>query len=116
MLFLREGMNWSSRVTVRRTTWKHKFCLTRSAGYGPYCGLAALAGDATVFTSGLRWNLHCDVLKMGVLTSSSNELLPLEPQPHGEEEESPPTTAQRTVIIETSAPIYWMCTISLGDR
>jgi hypothetical protein len=53
---------------------------------------------------------------MGVLTSSSNELLPLEPQPHGEEEESPPTTAQRTVIIETSAPIYWMCTISLGDR
>lgn len=42
---------------------------------GEICGLLPLYGDATVSTSGLKWNLDNQALKFGGLVSSSNELV-----------------------------------------
>ncbi|GBG28746.1 Thiamine pyrophosphokinase 1 [Hondaea fermentalgiana] len=55
----------------------------------PTCGLAPLAGPARVTTSGLRWNLSNQVLELGGLVSSSNEM------------------DGCTASIETDAPLLW---------
>lgn len=42
---------------------------------GSTCGLIPFAGSATVTTGGLKWNLENQIMSMGGLISSSNELL-----------------------------------------
>jgi thiamine pyrophosphokinase len=97
--------------------------------FGPICGFAALAGEAVVSTSGLRWNLTNELLKMGALISSSNELMPaVIPDSLSSSIDSLHAInctdtkvdhhhqcLPRVVTLESSTPIYWMCTIKLKE-
>lgn len=58
---------------------------------GPTCGLVPFAEPATVTTTGLKWNLSGQEMRMGGLISSSNELAE-----HGS-----------SVDIETDRPLVW---------
>ncbi|CAE7547424.1 Tpk1, partial [Symbiodinium microadriaticum] len=80
-----------------------KLHLTRGFD-GPYCGLFPVGScTATVTTSGLKWNLQSQELRMGSLVSSSNEIV------YGTAHTRDGGAAE--VTIYTSHPVLWTCQI-----
>ena len=58
---------------------------------GDWCGLIPLGHPVTVSTTGLKWNLHDDIMELGGLISTSNEL-----------------TACGKVTVSADFPILWV--------
>jgi hypothetical protein len=112
-------------VLISKETIAHAIPIGRSElifegpGFGPYCGLAALSGEAIVSTEGLKWNLSTQLMRMGSMTSSSNELISLPTILEEKEYQDGLGTREQEnncpVIIETSNPIFWTCSIDIDQ-
>lgn len=64
---------------------------------GPHCGLIPLQGQATVTTSGLKWDMERTVTRFGGLVSTSNRI-------QGEE-----------VCVESDSDLVWTTELSLQE-
>ncbi len=72
------------------------------------CGLLPLGEPATVTTTGLKWDLCSQELRLGTLISSSNAAMALD-----DEKADSATLRRARVTVETTAPIVWTVGLSI---
>ena len=73
------------------------------------CSLLPLGEPAMVTTTGLKWNLCSQELRLGTLISSSNAAMALD-----DEKKPDSTTLRRArVTVETTAPVVWTVGLSI---